>query len=171
MRRVEIKHNIGAVFVLLLFAVFAGSILMVLLFGASAYERIVSSGQAAYDERTAVQYIAAKIRYNDEADSVYVGSFSSKDDAEADDIDTLYLKLQTEEDAYYTKIYYYDGYLREILCAEDGGLSPEDGNEILAVKGLQMSMEKNLVKIQVENQDGTYSSICLSVRSSQEGKQ
>ena len=171
MRRVEIKHNIGAVFVLLLFAVFAGSILMVLLFGASAYERIVSSGQAAYDERTAVQYIAAKIRHNDEVDSVYVGSFSSKDDAEADDIDTLYLKLQTEEDAYYTKIYYYDGYLREILCAEDGGLSPEDGNEILAVKGLQMSMEKNLVKIQVENQDGTYSSICLSVRSSQEGKQ
>lgn len=171
MKRVEIKHNIGAVFVLLLFAVFAGSILMVLLFGASAYERIVSSGQAAYDERTAVQYIAAKIRHNDEADSVYVGSFSSKDDAEADDIDTLYLKLQIEEDAYYTKIYYYDGYLREILCAEDGGLSPEDGNEILAVKGLQMSMDNNLIKIQVENKDGTCSSICLSVRSSQEGEQ
>lgn len=171
MKKVEIKHNIGGVFVLLLFAVFAGSILLVLLFGASAYEKIVSSGQAAYDERTGVQYIAAKIRHNDEADSVYAGSFSSKEDPKADEINTLYLKLQTEEEEYYTKIYYYDGYIREILCTEDGGLSPEDGNEILAAKGLQLTKQGNLVYIKVDNEDGTQSSICLSVRSSQEGTQ
>lgn len=171
MKKVEVKYNMGGAFVLLLFAIFAGSILMVLLFGASSYEKIVSSGQASYDDRTGVQYIAAKIRHSDEADSVDVGSFSSRTDPEVDEINTLYLKMEAEENVYYTKIYYYDGYIREILCSENGGLKPEDGNEILAARGLRFKMQGNLIQIQVENEDGTQSSVCLSVRSSQEGMQ
>ena len=70
MRKVERKHNIDSVFVLLLFAVFAGSILLVLLFGASSYEKLVQRGNKAYSERTGIAYITAKLRHNDEKNSV-----------------------------------------------------------------------------------------------------
>ena len=107
-----IRHEIDGAFVLLLFAIFAGCVLMVLLMGASAYEKMVARDNIAYNKRTGVNYIAAKIRHNDEKDSVYVGSFYDKNDDLTRDIDTLYLKLKVEDEEYYTKIYYYDGYIR-----------------------------------------------------------
>ena len=62
-------------------------------------------------------------------------------------------------------IYYYDGYIREVLCAEDGGLLPEDGNEILAAEGLQILKAGNLISFSVTNEDGTESSMKIAVRS------
>ena len=156
------------VYVLLLFAVFAGCILIVLLFGASAYEKLVERDRAAYDQRTGVQYLAAKVRHSDSADHIFVGSFSDRTDVQADEINTLYLQFvgdDGEVPGYYTKIYYYDGYIREILCAEDGGLMPEDGNEILAAKGLQISRDGGLISFLVTNEDGSESSLNLAVRS------
>ena len=41
MKKEATSHHMDGVYVLLLFAVFAGSILIVLLFGASAYEKLV----------------------------------------------------------------------------------------------------------------------------------
>ena len=54
MRKETTAHHMDGVYVLLLFAVFAGCILLVLLFGASAYEKLVERDQAAYDSRTGV---------------------------------------------------------------------------------------------------------------------
>lgn len=115
------KHEIDGVFVLLLFVLFAGSILMVLLLGASSYEKLVQRGQESYNARTGIQYIAAKLRHNDEADCVQVGSFSERTNKEADEIETLYLRMGTEEEYYYTKIYYYDGYIR-VFGNEEGSV-------------------------------------------------
>ena len=88
---------------------------------------------------------------------------------DADEINTLYLQFDGEDGevvpGFYTKIYYYDGYIREILCAEDGGLLPEDGNEILAAEGLQISKAGNLISFSVTNEDGTESSMKIAVRS------
>lgn len=168
MRKETTAHHMDGVYVLLLFAVFAGCILLVLLFGASAYEKLVERDQAAYDSRTGVQYLAAKVRHSDSADHIFVGSFSDRTDADADEIDTLYLQFVGEEGevpGYYTKIYYYDGYIREVLCEEDGGLAPEDGNEILASQGLRIERDGDLLSFAVTNEDGSESTLNIAVRS------
>ena len=168
MKKETTAHHMDGVYVLLLFAVFAGCILIVLLFGASAYEKMVARDQAAYNQRTGVQYLAAKVRHSDSTDHIFVGSFSDRTDEHADEINTLYLQFvgdDGEVPGFYTKIYYYDGYIREVLCAEDGGLLPEDGNEILAAKGLQISRDGDLISFLVTNEDGSESSLNIAVRS------
>lgn len=168
MKKETTGHHMDGVYVLLLFAVFAGCILIVLLFGTSAYEKLVERDQAAYDQRTGVQYLAAKIRHSDSADHIYVGSFSDRTSVDADEINTLYLQFDGEDGevpGFYTKIYYYDGYIREVLCAEEGGLLPEDGSEILAAEGLQISKDGNLISFTVTNENGTESSMNIALRS------
>lgn len=168
MKKETTGHHMDGVYVLLLFAVFAGCILVVLLFGASAYEQLVERDQAAYNQRTGVQYLAAKIRHSDSTDHIFVGSFSDRTDASVDDINTLYLQFVGDEGdvpGFYTKIYYYDGYIREILCEEDTGLLPEDGNKIMPAKGLEISKSENLISCVVMNEDGTKSRLRLVVRS------
>lgn len=168
MKKETTGYHMDGVYVLLLFAVFAGCILIVLLFGASAYEKLVERDQAAYNQRTGTQYLAAKIRHSDSNDHIFVGSFSDRTDISEDDINTLYLQFVGDEGdvpGFYTKIYYYDGYIREVLCAEDVGLVPEDGNKIMAAKGLEISKNKNLISCVVTNEDGTESRLKLAVRS------
>ena len=168
MKKEATSHHMDGVYVLLLFAVFAGCILIVLLFGTSAYEKLVERDQAAYNQRTGVQYLAAKIRHSDSADHVFGGSFSDRTNVDADEINTLYLQFVGEDGeipGFYTKIYYYDGYIREVLCAEDGGLLPEDGSEILAAKGLRIDEEQNLITFTVTNEDGSESSLSTALRS------
>lgn len=168
MKQMTEKHEIDGVFVLILFALFAGSILMVLLLGASSYEKLVQRDQESYNTRTEIQYIAAKLRHNDEADCVQVGSFSERTNKEADDITTLYLRMGADGEYYYTKIYYYDGYIREVLCLEDGELSPDAGQEILPAKGLVIKEEGSLIQVTVVDEQEKEHNIHLAIRSSQE---
>ena len=141
------KHEIDSAFVLLLFALFAGCILMVLLLGASSYEKVVNRDAKAYDARIGVQYIAAKLRHGDASACVQAGSFADKNNSDADEIPTLYLGMSAEGEFYYTKIYYYDGYIRELLCTEEDELEPEDGQEVLKATSFSVDREGNLLRI------------------------
>lgn len=165
------KHEIDSVFVLLLFTLFAGCILMVLLLGASSYEGVVTRDAQAYDARTGVQYIAAKVRHGDEAGMVQVGSFSDRTDRTADEIPTLYLRMQAEGEYYDTKIYYYNGYIRELLCPEDILLDPEDGQEVLAASSFFVEQEGSLIYVTIGETDGEEHSLRLSIRSDGEVQQ
>ena len=167
MRRETTEHHMDGVYVLLLFAVFAGCILFVLLFGASSYEKLVERDRTAYNERTGIQYLAARLRHADSTEGICVGSFSDMEDIAADEINVLYLPFVGEDGpvpGFYTEIYYYDGYIREVLCAEDSGLSPEDGNEIMPAKGLMISKENRLITFSLTSEDGSQQEIKLFVR-------
>ena len=60
MKKETTGHHMDGVYVLLLFAVFAGCILIVLLFGTSAYEKLVERDQAAYNQRTGQRNASSK---------------------------------------------------------------------------------------------------------------
>lgn len=169
MKRTSNRHRMDGVFVLLLFAVFAGSVLLVLLFGASSYEKLVKRDNDAYNQRTGISYIAAKLRHYDSKDCIYVGSFSDMSDVTKDEINTIYLKLEAEGEVYYTKIYYYDGYLREVLCVGEGDISPEYGSCILAAKGLVVRKNGKFITIGITNDDGSFCEYEYWPRSQQEG--
>ena len=96
--------------VLLLFAVFAVCILLVLLLGADTYRGITQRGQAAYDRRTAVQYLSAKVRQAKNGGAVSLSSSGAAGD-------TLSLAERAGGGDYVTLIYCYDGWLRELFSA------------------------------------------------------
>ncbi len=162
------KHEIDSVFVLLLFTLFAGCILMVLLLGASSYEKLVKRDTETYNARTGVQYIAAKLRHGDASACVQAGSFADKNNTEADEIPTLYLGMSAEGEFYYTKIYYYDGYLRELLCMEEDELEPEDGQEVLRATSFSVEQNGALLTVSVGDEEGEVHTLSLAIRSTGE---
>lgn len=166
MKRQLEKHHIDNVFLLLLFAVFAGCILMVLLLGASSYEKIVTRDRKAFDARTGVQYVATKIRHADEAGYIETGSFEKCGDTEADGIPTLYLITREGEETYFTKIYYYEGYIRELFCPETISLQPEAGQEVMPASFFQVEQDGPLMRIVIGGENGEQRSINLMIRSS-----
>lgn len=144
------------VFVLLLTATLAACLLMVLLTGAGGYRRLTERDRAAYDRRTAVQYVATKVRQADTAAGVALTEFGGTP--------ALCLTETIEGAAYETWIYYYDGYLRELFTAEDAGLAPEDGEKILASDGLTLSLTDGLLRFETAGE-----TLRLSLRSGEGG--
>ncbi len=162
------KHEIDRVAVLLLLAVFAGCMLLVLLMGAVAYKNIVTRDEKAYTARTGVQYVAAKLRHNDATGMVWTGSFYEGTEEGAETIPTLYLGMGTEEEFYVTGLYYYDGFLRELLCEEGEKAEPEDGQEVLPASSFSVEQEGSLLTVTVGDEEGKEHSLSLAIRSKAE---
>ena len=153
MKRRELQHHMDGLLALLLFGVFAVCVLTVLLTGAQAYRRLTVRDQNAYDRRTPVQYIATRVRQGDTLDGVAVESFEGS------------TALALRQDGYVTRIYWYDGYLMELYTGEDAALSPEDGEKVVAAGGLALSLEDDLLTVEVTGVSGETDTLRLSLRS------
>lgn len=164
MKQRSSKHHMDAVFVLLVFTVFAACVLLVLLTGAGVYQRLSARDGETYDRRICVSYLAAKVRRADAVGGVFVGDFSG---SRQDSGDTLFLTEEIDGARYDTRIYYYDGYVRELFAAADGTFSMSDGDPVLAAKGLSFRYdpERGLLTVQTEDASGAVSALSLSLRS------
>ena len=154
MRKQGIKHHMDGLAALLLFVVFAACILVVLLTGADAYRRLTQRDQAAYDRRTAVQYVATRVRQADQLGSIRVEPFG--------DTDALVL---VEDDEYVTRVYCYDGYMMELYASELEPLTPDAGEPIMEVGGLSFSLEDGLLTVTAADPQGKERTLLLSLRS------
>lgn len=161
MRNQRRRGHIESLFVLLLFAIFAGTLVLVLFAGANSYRRVAERGSDGYDRRICAQYIAAKVRHGDREGAVFVGGFSDPDSE--DGISTLYLRQEIEGVIYDTRIYWYDGAVRELFAEEDIAFEPQDGNEVLQTAALYFSREDNLLTVETGTE-----TLVLSLRSGRE---
>lgn len=148
------RHHMDGLFALLLFGVFAACVLAVLLTGAGAYRRLVQRDQAAYERRTCVQYIATRVRQADRQGGIQVSDFGG--------VPALVLD---QGDGYATRVYCCGGWLMELYAAEDAGLAPEDGDQILEIGSLDLSLEGGLLTVEIGAPDGTRDTVTLSLRS------
>ena len=155
------KSNLTGVLVLLVFAVFMVSVLLVLLSGADIVEKLTRRDQRTYHHRTAVQYITTRIRQADEQDAVFAET--------TEDTDTLVLRETIDNYVYETRIYCCNGYLREMFCEAGAGLPPEFGEEILPMEDFSVICEDNLVRAELLLTDGTKESLILLLRSNERG--
>ena len=155
-RRRKQKHEITGLIALLLFGVFAVCILSVLLTGADVYHRLTERDRDAYARRTCVQYIATKVRQAPSGDVVDVDSF--------DGVDALCLTEDINGTAYVTRIYCYDGWLRELFTAEDGDFLPEDGEQIIEVRDMRLALEDGLLTVALTDGAGAETALTLSLR-------
>lgn len=120
---------------LLVLAIFAVGILSVLLSGAGVYQRLTRRNSHAYESRTAAQYLATKVR---QAESLpRMEAFGGRD--------ALVLSQTVSEREFLTRIYCYEGWLRELFAAADGVFSPEAGEKILPMEELQIEQTGNLI--------------------------
>lgn len=145
-----------------LFSLFAGCILLVLVSGAGAYRRLAARDDAAYTQRTAAQYLAARVRQADAAGRILVGSFDAPG---ADQGDTLFFAEEVEGASYYTRVYCQDGQLRELFSAAGLPLAPQDGQPLLELGELQLALEGPLLTLRITQTDGTQQQMTLCLRS------
>lgn len=156
------KSHIEGLLVLVLFGIFAVCILLVLLTGAGAYERLVQREQKTYAERTVPQYITTKVRQADAQGAVSIGML--------DGVEVLELRERLQEENYITRIYCYDGWLRELFSAESVSFQPEDGESILEAEQVDFLLQNSCLFVRVTDADGEKTELVLKLRSAEGGQ-
>lgn len=147
-------------FVLLSFGVFAVCVLLVLLTGADVCRSQTERDQAAWSRRTGAQYLTAKLRHADEAGAI---GFSGGDGTLW--YDTLDLREEIDGQTYVTRVYCYDGYIRELFTVDGGVYAPEDGEPVLAAQELRFGWDGELVEAVCVDADGQASRSYFAPRS------
>jgi len=160
MKNEQKQLKMGSLLALMVFGVFAACLLFLLLTGADAYQKMRQRDTATYESRTAVQYMTTRVRQADRAESITAEMF--------DGLDALVLQEEIEGETYETKLYCYDGWLTELYAAADSDLSPADGEKILELKGLELSLQDGLLQAKLTLPDGREEELSLQLRSGRE---
>lgn len=130
------RSRITQTLALLTLTVFALCVLLVLLSGASCYRGLVDRGETAYARRTAVQYLTTRVR---QAEQVEIGDFEG--------CQTLILGQTVDGERYTTKVYCYDGWLRELYAVPGAKLPAKAGTAILEAETFALHREGSLLRV------------------------
>ena len=145
------SQAIPALAAFLLLCIFAVCVLGVLLAGAGAYSRLTRRDSRAYDTRTALHYLSARVRQAPAPDRVSVTDFGGAD--------ALTVTEEIGGEDYVTRIYCHAGWLMELFCAADGQFEPQDGERLLAVDGLELELRDELLFVTLTQEDGRHESV------------
>lgn len=145
--------SIDIIFALLLFAVFAMTVLMVLLSGARIYKDAVDDMTNRYERRTGIAYITTKLRRYGAAGGVRVGTFGGGD--------ALFLSETAENGKEYeTVIYMFDGEVREQFAEKGSSFPEQSGLTILPAKSIRFSGgDGGVIFIEYETDEGTFDAV------------
>ncbi|MBQ3030974.1 MAG: DUF4860 domain-containing protein [Anaerotignum sp.] len=160
MKNEQKQLKMGSLLALMVFGVFAACLLFLLLTGADVYQKMRQRDTATYESRTAVQYMTTRVHQADRAESITAEAF--------DGLDALVLREEIGGETYETKLYCYDGWLMELYAAADSDLSPADGEKILELKGLELSLQDGLLQAKLTLPDGREEELSLQLRSGRE---
>lgn len=157
----EHHHIVDILFVLALFGVFAVSALVLVTIGAGVYQNTVQDMGSNFDSRTAMAYLTEKIRQNDGADSVSIGTLENTD--------ALLLSQDIDGETYITYLYYHDGTLRELFIKEGADLVGNPlsaGQEVMPLTSLKLEkVSDSLYSFEMATADGEVKKLLLSTRS------
>ena len=156
MKQKTSSRHTDTLMVLVLFGIFAVCILSVLLTGAQDYQRLSLRDQSSFDRRTAAQYISTKVRQAESPSQVWTESFQGQP--------ALVVANDYDGELYLTRIYCYDGYIRELFASELYDMLPSDGEAMLPAQGMQISSEDGVLHITITDTDGNDIPLVLSVR-------
>ena len=137
MNQTKKKHTVESLFVLIIFAIFMVTSLMIVMIGANVYRGVVADTDANNALRSSCSYIANKVRSADSADAVHV--------TEINGIEALTIDADYGEESFRTYIYYHEGYLKESFVLEDQPFSPDFGEKVIQVDRFQMQQDGTLL--------------------------
>lgn len=132
----ENRARITQVLAIVCLAVFALCILLVLLTAGSVYRNLVDRGEETYTRRTALQYLTTRVH---QAQTVDVGIW--------EDCEVLILGETVDGEQYTTRVYCYDGWLRELYAVPGAVLPPTAGEPIVEAETFELKKEENLLTV------------------------
>ena len=152
------KHMIDILFVLVLFALFTLSTVILIIFGANIYQSTVNHMHSNYISRTNVSYIIEKFRQADQYNGIAIGSIQ--------DTPALTLMEDINGETYVTYIYAFEGKLYELFARKNLEMYPDGGQPILDVSSFSIEQTKpNLFYIHITTDDATDYSFYLTAHS------
>lgn len=151
MRKFKEQGKVANILALLVFGVFALSVAAVLLTGAQVYRNLTLRGGESYDHRTAAGYVTNRFR---QADSVEMEDF--------EDVTALVAREELGGRVYVTRIYCYEGALRELYSTDQAAVSPADGEILLEMESLSVTREDGLLYVTLEHPDGQVQELWLA---------
>lgn len=153
MRERNVKVN--GVLMLLVYGIFALFSLLLVVVGARVYRNIVSAGQRNTQTRAAFSYVAGKLRMSTQSP----GGLKIR---EENGTDILVLNARTE--GYETRIFYYDGAIRELYQASEQEFIPEMGEKIVEVSDFRIdTTEEGNLLLEAVDLEGRARSLHLYV--------
>ncbi|MBQ8080599.1 MAG: DUF4860 domain-containing protein [Clostridia bacterium] len=148
-------HAITGVFVFLLLGIFAVFSTVMVLLGARAYKGTVETAATHNDLRIAPAYIRSMVRGDDER-----GVISVKREA---GLPMIELRNEFDGDAYLTRIYCFDGALREWFADAESEFLPEDGETVCAADEMEAELDRGLLTVRLMR-DGQWSVVNVALR-------
>ena len=146
------------VFVMLLFALFCFTAFVLVMIGVKQYKLTADSMDYNYEVRTATSYLREKTAQNDSGSGIEV--------QDIDGTQAICLTNTINDKDYYTYIYYYDGYLRELFVADDSVYSMESGQQIIELSGMDITENSlGFVEVKLIDTSGSSSTVFLETKS------
>ena len=155
---------IPVIFVLTLFLILSAMSCMIIIQGSGVYQKLIENMDKNYETRVTFSYISTKIRQSDKTGYVMT--------AEKDGVQMLGIKEEYSGEWYVTYVYYYDGYIREIMLdyyndqTIDFNLS--DGDKIIKSNEFTFNISAHRIEMSLLKDDGTLKKSNLYLRSSKE---
>jgi len=134
------RHNTASnLSALLLFSIFIVSSILLALSGADICRDVSDGMTAGSTLRSSSAYLTNKLRSCGDADAVSVGCLEEEGDL-------LLIREEYDGEGYYTRIYQYDGWLRESFLWEMSEFDPADGERITEISDFSVSAEDGCVR-------------------------
>ena len=146
------KHAIAGAFVFMLLGVFAVMSMVLVLFGVKAYRNSVMRSDRGNEERLLSFYLRSMLRSVDEKDVVGTETISG--------VDTLFYTENYDGVEYVTRIYSWDGNLREWFSESENAFKPEDGEILFPAGSFEAEIHDGLM---TANLTGTLSDDPITV--------
>jgi len=145
------------VFVLIIFCVFAASVLLVLMLGGGIYKTISDQAQDGYAQRTCLSYLWSKVKTGDKSGSVFVSEFNGAS--------ALCLEEEYDGVLYKTLIYQHNGWVYELFYESGLEFDLDSGMQVTEIDALSFeALENGSVKA-VCAESGREMSLILTPRS------
>lgn len=152
------SRRIDSIFVMILFFLFALTAFVLVMIGVKQYQSTADSMNYNYEVRTATSYLREKIRQNDSHAAISIDNIEGTE--------VLSLKSEVNDIVYYTYIYYYDGYLRELYVQDGSSYSLSSGQQIIELSGFELSEATDrLITVTITDTWGGTTDMYLSVNS------
>ncbi len=141
----KLKFDLLAV--LLILCIFSAAVLSLLLSGAKVYKNMTEKDRISQEEQIESLYISNRIFQAKSRDEVRI--------EEQAGIEMLTVYSAEEGEAYITRVYFYDGWIRELYSSVQYNFDPTDGEKIAKAKALDFDLDDGLLKVTIETEDGT----------------
>ncbi len=157
-------HIISGTFVFLLLGVFAVFSTLMVLLSAQFYRTSVDQTRLHNERRVLCSYLMNVVRGNDAADAVRI--------TQIDGIDVLALGMEEDGERYETRIYCYDGALRELFTDASQPFEPDYGEVICQARRFTpVLLENGLLELRAQDGEGEEHLLHVALHGSASGEE